>query len=361
MKKASPSFVTHTGSNPKIDIVLPKGHSWFVRGGYVQALRHFNCLGHVFTVSEKQSNEDLLSYLKNPKCDAIFLMNTDWHAQYLHKTEDLRQLWRNIKAPKILFSFECMNNPAIRLNKWWWSDTISAVQRTMACVDGVVYAHEIDTELFKVFGLPILWQPFAIDEEIFPEPKEYTSRKAAAYFRGKATPFYQQSTYRSRRKLMELLTANPRTRILDSYEYDDYDESDKATLTRNKQFIQEMSEYQISLALPSLSPTMVVRPFEGMASGCVVLQNKIAGEQTRKLFEDGKHLIMYDENNPEGLIQIISDVLDNPEMGKAIARNGHEEVLDKHTIKHRVQAVLEWINQTNFGGEEPQHPTTFSG
>lgn len=349
MKSASPSFITHAGSNPKIDIVLPKGHSWFVRNGYVRALQHFNCLGRKFTVSEKQSNSDLYSYLRNPKCDAIFLMNTDWHAQYLHKNETLCQLWRNVKAPKILFSFECMNNPVIRTNKRWWNDTISAVQRAMTCVDGVVYAHEIDTELFKAFGLPILWLPFAIDEEVFPVPKEYTSRDASAYFRGKATPFYQQRTYSSRRNLMALLNANPRVKIFDNYAYDNYDESDSATLARTEQFIHEMNNYQVSLALPSLSPTMVVRPFEGMASGCIVLQNKIIGKRTGELFEDGKHLIMYDETDPDKLIKIISDVLDDPDTSMAIARNGYKEVLDKHTIKHRIETVLGWMNQTGFG------------
>ena len=344
----APNIVSCIGSTPKVDVVLPMGHSWFVRGGYVQALRHFGSLGREFQVSEGESNQGLFDYLKNPKCDLLFLMNTDWHAPYLHNSREWRQRWRENNVTKLLFSFESMNNPVIRQSEKWYADTMNAVNFAMECVDGVVFAHEIDEELFGKFGKPIIWQPFAIDEEIFPEPKEYLKRKNRAFFRGKATPFYHEVTYDTRRHLMERLHRQPNIDIYDGYNFDDYNETGTKTLEKNQKFIHEMNEFQVTLALPSLSPTMVVRPFEAMASGCVVFQNQVQGKKSQQLFGDGKHLIMYDAQDAEGFIEKIDHILKNPEKGRQIAQNGYEEVLEKHTIKHRVLDVLNWVNETKW-------------
>ena len=45
-----------------------------------------------------------------------------------------------------------------------------------------------------------------------------------------------------------------------------------------------MGEYQVVVGLPSLSPTMVVRPFEALLCGCVFFQNLVPGERSGRLF-----------------------------------------------------------------------------
>ncbi|MCX6150717.1 MAG: glycosyltransferase [Ignavibacteriales bacterium] len=326
------NIIRSRGSNLKVDIVLPEGHSWFVREGYAEALKKFNVYGKSFYVSDKKDNKELYNYLKNPNADIMFLMNTEWHAQYLHKTYDWQKRWNENKLIKVLFSFECMNNPTIKGNNIWWSDNITAINNAMKTVQAVVYAHEIDEELFGNYGVPVLWQPFAIDENLFPEPKRYLSRKQKAFFKGKTTPFYYEKTYSKRRVIAQQLKQSNSFEIYEDYNWQS-----------NRQFIEEMNEYQITLGLPSLSPTMVVRPFEAMGSGCVCFQNKVLGGKTNLLFEDGKNLLLYDENNIPELIEKVKYVIDNPEYGRQIAEAGYKEVMEKHTINNRVSGFLKWL------------------
>jgi glycosyltransferase involved in cell wall biosynthesis/predicted Zn-dependent protease len=91
---------------------------------------------------------------------------------------------------------------------------------------------------------------------------------------------------------------------------------------------------------------MVVRPFEAMAAGAVAFQNDIVGARSNRLFKDGENIIMYDHRDPAGLARKIEDLLADPERAEEIARRGRREVLARHTIKHRVGQVLDWLAQS---------------
>lgn len=341
-EKKTLNIVRSLGSKPKIDIVMPEGHSWFVREGYAEALKHHGVFNQSFYVNQKNGNRELFEYLKNPTSDFILLMNTDWHAQYLHTNLDWQKRWEANNSTKILFSFECMNNPTIKKDTRWWNDNITAVDNALKSVNVVVFAHEIDEELFSKYGKPVLWQPFAIDEQLFPQPKKYSERIPKSFFKGKTTPFYHEGTYSQRRKLIDTLKSSNKTEIFDTYE-----EEKGTTRERALNFISTMNNYQIVLGLPSLSPTMVVRPFEAMASGAVFFQNKIFGERSNKLFTDGVDIINYDEDKPEELLSSIESILNNPESSEQIAEAGYQKVLNNHTIKHRMNEMLGWI-ENNF-------------
>lgn len=335
---AAPAVISERGMDARIDIVLPQGHSWFVREGYVEALKTYGALGRAFFVGGPSDTAELYRYLKNPKSDAVFLMNTEWHARYLHDSEEWRARWDACAAKKVLFSFECMNNPLMKQAPAWWADTQQALADVRGYIDAVVFAHEPDEALFAGFGVPVLWQAFAVDETLFGAGPSFSTRHGRAFFKGKVTPFYSDRTYRTRRALLERLRRYARADVFDSYE-----EQQGNNLERMQRFIGEMQEYQIVLGLPSLSPTMVVRAFEAMAAGSVFFQNEIMGQRSRELFQDGQHLIVYDENDPEGLVNRIDEVLEDPERAELIARTGQEEVLTRHTIRHRVAEVLDWL------------------
>ncbi len=341
-EKKTINIVRSLGFKPKIDIVMPEGHSWFVREGYAEALKHYGVFNQSFYVNQNDSNRELFEYLKNPTSDFILLMNTDWHAQYLHNNFDWQKRWEANNSTKILFSFECMNNPTIKKDNRWWNDNITAVDNALRSVDAVVFAHEIDEELFSKYGKPVLWQPFAIDEQLFPQPKRYSERTPKGFFKGKTTPFYYEETYSQRRKLIDTLKSSNKTEIFDTYE-----EEKGTTRERALNFISTMNNYQIVLGLPSLSPTMVVRPFEAMASGAVFFQNKILGSRSNKLFTDGVDIINYDEDKPEELFSSLNNILNNPESSEKIAEAGYQKVMNNHTIKDRINEMLGWI-ENNF-------------
>lgn len=344
-KQTAPAVLQHPGSKPIVDIVLPQGHSWFVREGYVQALKLAGCLGKVFYIPswtpEDGRSQILYTYLENPQADVIFLMDTIWHAQQVHNTPSWKQQWQAAPIKKILFSFECMSNPWLKSNQDWWRDNITAVDNALPCVDGVIFAHEIDQELFSNYGKPSFWQPFAIDEAIFPPSIDYMNKKPRGFFKGKAIQYYGDDIwYRSRRQLIDFFKQSSNVDVIDQYD------DSGPTIDKNKRFLQEINQYQIILGFPSLSPTMVVRPFEALGCKCVFFQNKVLGERTNQLFEDGKDLFFYDPEDPQSLARAVDHVLKNPDLGEQVARNGYEKVMERHTIKHRVAEALEWIDRT---------------
>jgi spore maturation protein CgeB len=57
------------------------------------------------------------------------------------------------------------------------------------------------------------------------------------------------------------------------------------------------------------------------------------------LFEDGQHLVRF--RDPDRLPAKIEACLSRPDRREAIARRGREEVLARHTYRHRVQSLLE--------------------
>ena len=101
----APAVLSQAGSKPIVDIVLPEGHSWFVREGYVQALKQACCLGKVFYIPswtpEDGRSQKLFDYLQSPQADIIFLMDTIWHAQQVHRTSEWKQRWQSANLKKI--------------------------------------------------------------------------------------------------------------------------------------------------------------------------------------------------------------------------------------------------------------------
>jgi glycosyltransferase involved in cell wall biosynthesis len=332
--------------NFTVDVVLPIGHSWFVREGYVEALRKIGVLGKVFYISSWSNQEDdaqlLFEHLPNCKSNAIFLLDTLWHSQQLHCQPNWRKRWQQCKSEKIFFSFECMSNPFINSTQKWKADCVNAVRNAAACASKIIYSHEIDEPLFMSLGVPCLFQPFAIDPNILPPLKSFENRLSRAFFKGKSDKFYNdENCYLLRRKLINHLRHINGTVDV----FDNYNTTEGTSLIRAQNFLREMGEYKIVIGLPSLSPTMVVRPFEALLSGCVFLQDMVQGDRTRNLFTDYHHLVWYDPNNPLDLTHKITHLLNNEDLAKEIAINGHKEVLKNHTINKRIEKIFEWLKK----------------
>jgi len=76
--------------------------------------------------------------------------------------------------------------------------------------------------------------------------------------------------------------------------------------------------------------------YETLACGGLAVVD--AQKDVFTLFEDGHHLVRFE--NPDDLAAKIEACLTRPEECDAIAQNGREEVLAKHTYRHRVQSLL---------------------
>ena len=79
-----------------------------------------------------------------------------------------------------------------------------------------------------------------------------------------------------------------------------------------------------------------MRTFEAMATGSMLVTNWIPTIEEH--FKDGEHLVLY--RSEEEMIDKIRYFLAHDDERERIARAGYEEVLAKHTIKHRVDRIL---------------------
>jgi len=80
-----------------------------------------------------------------------------------------------------------------------------------------------------------------------------------------------------------------------------------------------------------------MRNFEAMATGSFLLTNWIP--TIEELFEDGKHLVLY--RTLDEMVDKAKYYLAHDEERERIAQAGYEEVMARHTIQHRVSAILD--------------------
>lgn len=86
----------------------------------------------------------------------------------------------------------------------------------------------------------------------------------------------------------------------------------------------------------SIKDDINMRCFEVMSTKSFLLTNRIP--TMSELFEDGKHLVMYD--SVEDAIEKANYYLSHDEEREKIAEAGFQEVRAKHTFRHRAEQVL---------------------
>lgn len=161
----------------------------------------------------------------------------------------------------------------------------------------------------RQYGLQFL--PFGVDtKKFFPRDKQGGS-------------LYTGSLYKKRK---EVLNTYPEIRTLAAYR--DYETVEE--------YAQEIGRAEVVLNLPSLSEASNTRTFEVLASRTALITP--AMECPDALFEHGKHLLYY-QGSPAPAFEEAKSA------SRVIAQQGYEEVLKKHTIKHRLEEVLTAIHR----------------
>ncbi len=89
-----------------------------------------------------------------------------------------------------------------------------------------------------------------------------------------------------------------------------------------------------------------MRVFEAMVSGSLLITNRINDNGFEELFEDNKHLVVYNGTYKD-LKEKIDYYLNNDEERKKIAQEGYKLVLEKHLYKHRIDFILNKILEIN--------------
>lgn len=88
----------------------------------------------------------------------------------------------------------------------------------------------------------------------------------------------------------------------------------------------------------SLAGDLNMRVFEGLASGGLVVTDRIEAGLT-ELFAPGEHLLVYDDES--SLVQTIERALTDERARAEIARRGQRLALRHHTYAHRARLLVE--------------------
>jgi len=347
------SKVKSVQGKPRIDVVLQAYglHGWSLWRGWTNVLQQQGLLNRVFAPiadwgsQEPKQDDGLFEYLKHPEADIMLLLGFDWHSQSLHNTQKWQERFHQAPIQKIAIFQESYSAKVVQNSRTWQQQLSQVLATTISCIDAIVCNHEPDVRFLQEqenISLPIIFLPFAIDPNIFKVNVPFEERLNRAAFRGNISPYFSEETYSLRRQFLEVLVKHDYVDLF-PFQYGSSDPSDFLTLDGVYRYVTQLNAYRLHLNLPSISTTITARPFEIMACGGVLLQNKVIGEQSNQLFQDGKHLVYYDSENPEDLIGKINYLIDNPEVAKGIAVEGHKLCYEQHTLLNRIQAILEWL------------------
>ena len=91
-----------------------------------------------------------------------------------------------------------------------------------------------------------------------------------------------------------------------------------------------------------------MRVFEATASGTLLITNRIKNNGFEELFENNKHLVVYDGSYKD-LKEKIDYYLKNNEEREKISQEGYRLILEKHTYKHRADFILSKILEISKG------------
>lgn len=89
------------------------------------------------------------------------------------------------------------------------------------------------------------------------------------------------------------------------------------------------------------------RTFQVMACGALLLTER-TGNGFGELFQEGRHCLAYDHGSVEQVVEQVAAYRDSPAARAAIAEAGREEVLAKHTVRHRTEQLLAVLAQADL-------------
>lgn len=108
--------------------------------------------------------------------------------------------------------------------------------------------------------------------------------------------------------------------------------------------LQEMSLFYCQCRIVfnrSLNGDLNMRVFEALCSGSMLLTDRLPEDSgLEDLFQDKKHLVLYDEAS---LMDLADYYLSNPVEREQIADQGRWEVMRAHTYAHRVRQIIETV------------------
>lgn len=131
-------------------------------------------------------------------------------------------------------------------------------------------------------------------------------------------------------------------------------------LSCERKFMEEMAEHYSRSKIifnNAINDDLNMRVFEALCSGSLLLTDSVNGLE--EMFENQKHLVIYEDQNIENLI---AHYLENDQERELIAEKGRQEVLNNHTYVHRADDLIKLLNREigehrkeSSDGEKPEN------
>jgi Glycosyl transferases group 1 len=303
----------------RIDLVLPAGrHSWNLGEGWVRTLARLGWLGRVFH-AERRRTKEVLEYLRKPESDLVLVMGGDHHLHFLHDTEAKRDRWRSSPVPTLAICFESILDSR-------FPDSLEKSRSALAAFSHFAVCDEKDEAFYADGGAPVTWMAQCADPLAFaPGPDQ---RKPLVFFRGKSDTSLH---YDQRSVLLERLKREA------SFAFMDREVDDEALMAAYR-------SHAGAVNLPGVFGGYNVRTFEALASGCVLLQCSVPERPRNQALFTDRHLLLYDASDAEGLARMVREVGSDPAAFAAIAAEGREAFLAGHTIEHRIDQLVRFLD-----------------
>lgn len=304
--------------------------SWYALGGYRLALE---AMGHEVVdcplPGNNPANIDQLKYKPSieqlTSCDAILLMFAEYVVPWLQVMYGGLEQWRSIPTHKIARFDESFDRADLSMRMNWdmlklWADYYS-------------FPAAQDAEKFKGE-----WIGYGIDQSIF-HPPAYPDKKYGLGFIGQL--------YNKREKYAQLLlpyldkgttfSCGPVIITdLSGTPAEGYERLQTELLAKNFQQIK------VFFVLPPLAQLQVSKIFEVMSCGTFVIAPRLegAGRKNLSLFQEGKHLVYYQQGDFVGNAKQIMYWLKHDDEREAIARQGAQHMKETHTLEMMLNKIL---------------------
>jgi hypothetical protein len=167
----------------------------------------------------------------------------------------------------------------------------------------------------------VSWLPYAFDDSIQPN---HTAERVhdVAFVGATHLPLHE-----------------PRRRLLDALRQR-YSMNDFERPVWMDDLYKTYASAKIVVNVPTLGG-FNMRTFEAMGCGALLVTEDVRQGQ-EQLFQAGRHCVTY--GSRDELFEKIDYFLAHPQEREEIAREGQQEVLNKHTYRHRAESVLSEMN-----------------
>ena len=121
--------------------------------------------------------------------------------------------------------------------------------------------------------------------------------------------------------------------------------SSQFDLRCERKFMDEMAEHYAQSKIVfnnAINGDLNMRVFEALCSGSLLVTDQAEGSGLEEMFEDKKHLIIYED---ESIEDQISYYLNHEKERQLIAEQGRQEVLNNHTYLHRANDLIHILNR----------------